>query len=259
MASPTPYPELNDVLQDLVAGVRRHLGDTFCGAYLQGSFAVGDADEHSDVDFIVATHDDLTDAQVDALQALHKRLYALDSPWAQHLEGSYAPKIELRHVDESRPLWWYLDNGATELVKDNHCNTAVVRWSLREKGVVLAGPDPRTLIEPVSADELRSDVLIALREWGDWLGTNPEYSRRGQGVTVLSICRILHTLESGLVTTKREAGEWALGALSPEWTGLVQHALDDRPDPWTKVREPADPAAVKRTSAFVDYALEGTS
>jgi predicted nucleotidyltransferase len=259
LATSTPYPELNDVLRELVAGVREILADNFCGAYLQGSFAVGDADEHSDVDFIVATEDELNDAQVDALQAMHKRLYSLDSTWAQHLEGSYAPRNELRQVDESRPPWWYLDNGATELVRDNHCNTAVVRWSLREKGVVLAGPDPKTLIEPVSAAELRSDVLIALREWADWLGTNPSYSRRAQGVTVLSICRILHTFESGLVTTKREAGEWALGALSPEWASLVQEALDDRPDPWSKVREPVGPDVVRRTLAFVDYAMERTS
>jgi predicted nucleotidyltransferase len=256
MAPATPYPELNEVLRDLVVGVREILAENFCGAYLQGSFAVGDADEHSDVDFIVATHDELTQAQVDALQAMHKRLYALDSPWAQHLEGSYAPRHELRRVEESCPPWWYLDNGATELVKDTHCNTAVVRWSLREKGVVLAGPAPKTLIEPVSADELRSDVLIALREYADWLGTNPSYSRRAQGVTVLSICRILHTFESGLVATKREAGEWALRALSPEWASLVQEALDDRPDPWSKVRERAGPDVVKRAQAFVDHALE---
>ena len=93
--------------------------------------------------------------EVAALQVLHERLYGLESPWAQHLEGSYAPKKELRQVEESRPGWWYLDNGATELVKDTHCNTAVVRWSLREKGVVLAGPDPKTLIEPVAPAELR--------------------------------------------------------------------------------------------------------
>jgi hypothetical protein len=39
-------------------------------------------------------------------------------------------------VDPSRTPFPFLDNGATELVWDNHCNTAVVRWTLRERGVV---------------------------------------------------------------------------------------------------------------------------
>src|SRR6185312_5865664 len=39
----TGYPELDAVLGDLVAGARISLGDTFCGAYLHGSFAIGDA------------------------------------------------------------------------------------------------------------------------------------------------------------------------------------------------------------------------
>jgi hypothetical protein len=47
--------------------------------------------------------------------------------------------------------------------------------------------------------------------------------------------------------------------LSPEWASLVQQALDDRPDPWTKVGEPVEPAVVERTMAFVDYAVERTT
>lgn len=38
---PTPYPELNTVLDELVEGIQATLGDTFLGFYLQGSFAVG--------------------------------------------------------------------------------------------------------------------------------------------------------------------------------------------------------------------------
>jgi predicted nucleotidyltransferase len=38
------------VLGELVSGARAVLGSNFAGAYLQGSFAVGDADEQSDVD-----------------------------------------------------------------------------------------------------------------------------------------------------------------------------------------------------------------
>jgi hypothetical protein len=51
---------------------------------------VVDADVHSDVDFIVVTREEVNGEQAVALQAMHQRIYALDTPWAQHLEGSYA-------------------------------------------------------------------------------------------------------------------------------------------------------------------------
>jgi hypothetical protein len=40
--NPTPYPELNAVLSHLVEGAKSSLKDNLIGAYLQGSFAVGD-------------------------------------------------------------------------------------------------------------------------------------------------------------------------------------------------------------------------
>lgn len=103
MADPTIYPELNAVLRELVASARTILAENFCGAYLQGSFAVGDADVHSDVDFVIVTEDEVGEAQLAALQTMHERIHALDLPWAQHLEGSYIPKNSLRRLDPSRP------------------------------------------------------------------------------------------------------------------------------------------------------------
>src|SRR5256714_4576772 len=185
MAEPTKFPDLNAVLEEFVASVRAILAENFCGAYLQGSFAVGDADVHSDVDFLVVTQDEIGDAEVAALQTMHERIHALDSLWAQHLEGSYVPRRRLRRVDPARAPYLYLDNGATELVRDNHCNTAVVRWSLREHGVVLSGPDPKSLVDPVSADQLRSDVMTAMQEEADWAQAASSMSRPWQGLLVL--------------------------------------------------------------------------
>src|SRR2546423_1205018 len=142
MTEPTKFPDLNAVLEEFVASVRAILAENFCGAYLQGSFAVGDADVHSDVDFLVVTHDEIGDAELAALQAMHERIYALDVPWAQHLEGSYVPRRPLRRVDPARAPYLYLDNGATELIRDNHCNTAGVRRAPREPRGRLPGPEP---------------------------------------------------------------------------------------------------------------------
>ena len=253
-ARPTPFADLNQLLVTFVEGVGEVLREMFCGAYLQGSFAVGDADVHSDVDFIVVTEADVAPKQQAELQALHQRLYALPTPWAQHLEGSYVPRDVLRRPDPTRRPFLYLDNGSTEFRLDSHDNTSVVRWSLRERGVVLAGPEPRELLDPITAAELRADVRRALSDWTAWFRSRRSIDRRALAVAVLSHCRILHTVAAGEVTSKRAAGEWGLEALDPEWAPLVRWALGDRPDPWTKVHEPADPALVRRTHEFADYA-----
>src|SRR5215216_3581895 len=99
MDQPTPYPELNAVLRDLVREAQNALTDTFIGAYLQGSFAVGDFDEHSDADFVIAVCDELSGVHVASLQRLHGRVYDLPSEWAKHLEGSYFPVATLRSGD----------------------------------------------------------------------------------------------------------------------------------------------------------------
>lgn len=250
----TAFPDLDGVLAELVTGARAALGDGLCGVYLHGSFALGDADEHSDVDFLAVTADEPTDEEVARLQALHARLYALPSPWAQHLEGSYVPRAGLRR--KSGETYWFLDNGATELVRDTHCNTQLVRWVLREHAIVLYGADPDTLVDPVSPDELRAEARTMLDDYVAW-AREPEtargMSRWTQPYLVTTFCRILHTLESGRIVSKRAALEWAREELPDEWRGLIQRALDDRPDPWRRVHERAEERVVADTLAFADY------
>lgn len=256
---PTTFPELNAVLEELVTSARSILSDNFVGAYLQGSFATGDADVHSDVDFLIVTEDEVTEEQLHALQAMHRRIYELDVEWAQHLEGSYVPSDELRRVDPSRKPLLFLDNGASELIRDNHCNTAVVRWLLREHGFALTGPDPRSLADPVPAEYLRREAMEGIREYVEWAPEPTKtrgMSRWKQPYLVLTYCRMLHTLETARVASKRDAGEWALIKLDSEWADLIQTAVDDRPDPWRRASQPADPEVSKRTLAFGDYVLK---
>jgi hypothetical protein len=46
MSSPTPYPDVNAILNVLLAAVRAILGNQFVGFYLYGSLASGDFDSH---------------------------------------------------------------------------------------------------------------------------------------------------------------------------------------------------------------------
>ena len=257
-SSPTSSPELNAVLDELVSSASAILGENFCGAHLQGSFAVGDADVYSDVDFVIVTHGEVNAAQEAALGVLHARLPTLDIEWAQHLEGSYIPKDALRRVDPSRRSYLYVDNGSTALERSNHDNTAVVRWVLREHGATLAGPDPKVLVVEVTADDLRSEIRQALPvRTGDLRETAARDEQWNAWLQPCTRPRLLpHAAHAGLRSGGLEAGSRALGARRPSSpVGAPDPARSGRPaDPWLRVHQPADPTMVAETWQFIDYA-----
>ena len=253
---PTPYPALNDVLRELVDSIRAVLGDNFVGVYLQGSFAVGDFDDYSDADFIVATEDELSTPEVGALQVMHPHVRTLDNPWAQHLEGSYFPRDILRHAAHAgRPLW-YLDHGSYNLIRSNHCNTVLVRWVVRDFGVPLAGPDPVTLIDPMPVSILRKEIHTTLTTWGQEILDAPsQYANRFyQAFIVLNYARMLHDLHLGVPGSKLAGAEWAKQALDPSWRGLIERSWHTRPG--STIHQPADPADYAATLDFVRYTID---
>jgi Domain of unknown function (DUF4111)/Nucleotidyltransferase domain len=255
---PTPYPELNAVLTELLEGTRGILFENLKGLYLNGSFALGGFDADSDVDFIVVTDADVTQAQEAALQAMHGRIYDLETTWAQHLEGSYITKSVLKRPDPTRTPLLYLDNGARELVRSDHCNTLVVRWTMREHGIRLAGPDPRTLIEPVVPDELRLEAARIMDKWRLEIKADPRMleNRWLQAYAVVTFCRMLYTVQHGTVASKPAAVEWAQATLDGRWAGLIERAWADRPNPSLKSKQKADPNDARSTLEFIQYALE---
>lgn len=254
---PTPYPELNAVLRELVESVQAALGDDLIAICLQGSFAVGDFDPHSDVDFIVAVKEELSEPQLDSLGAMHERLYNLQSGWAQHLEGSYFPRAVLRDYAQRGGQLWYLDNGSQSLVRSDHCNTVVVRWVVRENGVPLAGPRPATLVDPIPVAALRQEIMATINDWGQQILAEPErYNNRFyQSFLVLSYCRMLHDLHTGAVGSKLAGAEWVKATMDPSWAGLIHRAWTGRPTPALSVRQPADPVEFKRTLEFVKFMI----
>jgi len=277
ITSATAYPELNDILARLVEGARGVLGERFVGAWLQGSFALGDFDEASDVDALIAVSEDIGPEALPALQALHAGLFALPSPWAQRLELSYAPTAILRHK-EGQPRdppgepraddwadpatsglppaaypFWFLGNGAQVLVRSEHDNTQVVRWVTREAGIALAGPPAAALIDPVPPEALKAEVREVLAKvlrlvLDEGLPLDQQWLA---AFFVTFACRALHSLETGRVSSKKAASTWAGQALGERWAGLIQRALEIRTEPQA-VRESAPhPAEVEATIAFL--------
>jgi len=259
-ASPTTvFPELNELLGELVARVESILGDNFVGAYLTGSFALGAGDVHSDCDFLVVTEDRVTAEQERALRELHDEIPTRSGHWTHDLEGSYAPRAELETLAAVDKEWLYVDRGSREMQWSTHCNTADVRWTLCECGITLAGPDPRELVREVPADALRRRMRLLIESFlpdlSSWISFDDAWAQR---YAVSSLCRMLYTLETGEVASKQASLKWAKHALTPAWHDLIQQVLDDRALGW----DPDDPprtGSVEATIAFAEYAKERVS
>jgi len=253
---PTPYADVNALLRQLHREVQSVLGARFVGMYLEGSLASGDFDQDSDIDFVVVTDVEVSGDLFAALQAMHDRIAALDTPWAIQLEGSYIPRDALRRHGPEPLTHPNIERGPGERLKlARHDEDWIIhRYNLRERGITLAGPPPHTLIDPVSPDDLRRAALAVLRGWWALMLDDPAplASCGYQSYAVLSLCRILYTLQYGTVASKREAAGWAQQTLGPRWGALIDRAWEGRSDPGS------DAAAgdVRDTQAFIRYALE---
>ena len=258
ISKPTPYLDLNKVLRELANSVQAILGDNLIGLYLQGSFATGDFDEHSDVDFLAIIQQELSEAELAALQAMHKRIFALPIPWAQHLEGSYFPLEMLARYDPERDRPFYIDNGSQELVRHDHDNTWVVRWTVREHSIALLGPPPDEVIESIPPEALHREVVKTMQDWGEEI-VSGKYSisnRWAQPFAALSYGRMLHTLTTGQIHSKLAAVQWAGTNLDGRWANLLKRAWAERPFPGQKAHQPADPHELQETLAFIHEAID---
>lgn len=215
------------MLASLLSGAQAILGEQFVGLYLYGSLASGDFDpQRSDVDFVAVSADDVPADRVPALEAMHARLAASGLKWAPKLEGAYLSRGALRRHDPAGAPCPQINEGRFHVASVGN-DWIIQREILREQGVVVAGPAPRTLIDPVQPDDLREAVRGILREWWAPMLADPAFLRRReyQAFAVLSMCRALYTLRYGTLVSKPAAARWAWAAIDAGWVALIERSL----------------------------------
>jgi hypothetical protein len=254
MPGPTPYSEVNELLLVLLARVQSVLGRKLVGFYLFGSLSLGDFDpESSDVDFLVATTEDLSEKELALLKEMHAGIAASGLRYARRLEGSYIPLAALRRYDPDNASHPTIGADWEFGIARHGSNWVLERFIVREHGVTVWGPPPGTLIDPILPRDLRKAVCEQLtgfwREQVEGPG-EPEWLRPRdyQAFAVLTMCRALYTLHEGTVASKPDAAVWAQRKLEPEWQPLIERALA-----WRSQHARDDPA---ETLNFVRYTIK---
>src|SRR5690349_17773622 len=251
--NPTHHPAVNQILSRLSSHVEQILGDQLVGIYLHGSLANGGFDEYSDIDVIFVVRNEIS--EVHELKAMHTELAKTDSPWAVQVEAAYIPVDALRQSTPVNVRYPHLDRGRGELLHwmDAESDWNIYRYLLRERGIVLSGPEPRTFIDPVTPEDLRRAVAGGVSRWfTPLLEDSAEMKRRGlQSFYVLSICRMMYTLKEGEILPKQAAAEWAQEHLDRRWRPLIQRALIGRREP----NRDSDPGDIRETQEMMRFIL----
>ena len=237
-AQPPELPELvHPILALLLDSVRAILGDELVGLYLYGSLSSGDFDPaSSDVDFVAVTQGAITgeDSAFERLREMHAQIAASGFPFAHHLEGSYIPRAAWRRYNPADARHPTIGADWPFQIGFHDANWIIERAIVRERGIVLYGPPPATLIDTVTPEQLRAATCqqmaivwrsrVADDQYDHW-----PRPRLYPAFAVLTFCRALYTLEYGAFCSKPVAAAW-VSERYPDWRPTIAWALAHRAD-----------------------------
>jgi len=254
--TPTQYADVNAVLHGFVTRLRSILGLNFRGLYLTGSLALGDFDPHtSDIDFIVLTDVALSEDHIEALRDLHSHFDASDSPWAGKIEAVYITPDALCPNPISTLPYPQVEKDRHLFVEPLESGWIFHLYTLRELGVTVTGPPLRHLIAPIDPDDMRRAAAPVAELWLHQVHHDPTWlpwlREHGQAFVILTLCRLLYTLDTGSVASKPAAARWADQALGSRRAFLVSRSLAVQHG-----SVPAPESDIAETVALLQYTVD---
>jgi predicted nucleotidyltransferase len=242
----TAYPAIDTVLTEWAEGLKQLLGKKIVGLYLSGSLAYGDfVPERSDIDLQAVVQSRLTENELRSVERLHGEIERRSPQWANRIECSYVPLELMRESTapaESRP-WWGFGTLYAEAPAGNEW--IINHYLLARYGIALEGPAFNELIPPIDKHAVQqASARDLFQEWVPKI-SNPAWlsNSHHQSYLILNLCRILHTVIRGELTSKKVASQWAKAAY-PQWQDLIGEA-----DRWAygdEMTRQADAAAFLR-------------
>jgi len=245
------HREVNSLVADVHNRLVRLLSGNLVGVYVFGSVASGAYQPGvSDVDLLAVSAHPLAAAEYAQLELMHTALAAEHQQWANRVEVAYLSRAALRTFKERTSQIGIISPG-----EPFHVVTAGRDWlmnwyDVREHAIIVGGPDPKTLIDPIAPSELQACVREYLQLFRERVRHNPH--RGSDAYAVLTMCRGLHTGQMGQTATKEAAAQWATLRF-PEWHELIAQAQ--------RWRLAADNEAINsdethaEVEAFVDFAI----
>ena len=163
---PTPYPDVNSLLESLLSRMQQVLGADLVGLYLYGSLVTGDFDHDcSDIDLLAVTAADVDEQEFTGLQEMHAAVARVHKEWEGRIEVAYLSATALKTFRVQRSQIVVISPGEPLNIKDAGDDWLMNWYVVREQGVTLFGPPPEMLIDPITKEEFIHSVREHASGW----------------------------------------------------------------------------------------------
>jgi hypothetical protein len=223
------HRDVRTVLDRLVTGQRRVLGEDLVGSYLFGSAATGDFQPGvSDVDTIAVLRADPNAVQLHVVGRLHDEIAQEMPEWQGLIEAVYLSAHALQRFRSGVFPAARIAPGEPFHAIDVDDRWLIDWYQVRRVGITLTGPPASSVVPPIPQDEWARAVRRHLLEWPE-----DDAALEGPGdlaYAIVSMCRGLRAVRSGEHVSKEEGARWASVAM-PDHTDLIAAALSWRARP----------------------------
>ncbi len=242
--------QVSALLHDLSTNLSSILGGNLVGVYLYGSLTQqGFNPKRSDIDCIVVTKRDLSDAQFRRLDAWLART-ANSNPRATRLQILFLIKNEVLTMDSKACLYQF-----GKLKRSSSDGNPIIWINVLQSGVVLFGPRPESFVPAISPEILFQALKRELGYLREEISMKPESEWRDvpsyRAYAVLTVCRILYSFRKGKIVSKQRAARWAIKYLPSKWNQIVLQALEIN-DGTDNDKPPT--ISLSRIRQFIDFA-----
>ena len=217
--------ELSTLLHDIQADLPSLLKGNLVGIYLHGSATQKSFNpKRSDVDVIVVTHRNLSDAQFRRVDAWLAEA-SCANPWTRRLQMPFLIRGEVLKMNSRACLYQFGDFHRT-----GSDGNPIIWMDVMKNGIVLYGPRADSFVPPIGHQILWSALKREVHYLREEFCEKPDSPWRDvrsyRSYAVLTLCRILYSSRHGTIVSKPGAGAWAIKRLPKGWEKMIRQALE---------------------------------
>ena len=217
--------KINDYLYEIVDVFVGEMDVNLIGVYLHGSLAMGCFNpESSDVDLLVICKEEISN---DTKKRIVKRLLNITQGSPNQLEMSIILERYLKSFEYPTPfeLHYFHPN---YLIDENYIcggnglkdpDLAAHLMVTYHRGIKLYGPEVKMIFQPIDKQLYIESIFYDIGDAPSKIVEKPVYF-------TLNLCRVMYFLKEGIVSSKKEGGEWGVIHLLNENQRVVKQCLN---------------------------------